>query len=225
MKKLMLAAVLLLLAAPATGRVTYTFVDYDTLGYHATDNVTGSNAVGDSVWVDSSAVLNVAPYDYMELQFIATKPPAGEVDSLLVLYVSAYEVLPRYYTDDVSRVEEDSSHVWGTVSTPCDSTVLPWLPNIAMRQAAAAAAAADTVAYNSLDGDADQPASFEIRVRFPVLPLAGEFWRPRAVSVPLVNTLGVPFTAQYAYFKWRTSGGSGDPLQTCIRVVLKGVGR
>lgn len=219
MKGMRLAAVLLaalsLWAGTALGEVKYTTLFYDTL-YAGV--------------ADSSAVVNISSYDYVALQLIPTQPKAGDgADSTLVLYVSAFEVLPKYYTAsaDTAAGEDgapaDTSDYEWTPSAVTDTTVVPWMPNLAIRQAEAGVAVADTIAYNSLDGSATLPTSFEVRVRFPARPIAGDVFRPRAVTVPLVSTTGVPFQARFAYFKWRSATMTDDHLVSNLRVILKGV--
>jgi hypothetical protein len=174
---------------------------------------------------DSSAVVNVSGYDRMWLDFIVTRPDGGTQDSTVVLFVSVKEVLPLFTTAShdtltgASAAPADTGN-WLLPSVVTDSTTVRWMPSGAYRQSAAASAAADTIAYNSLEGSATLPNSSEIRIRFAP-PVSG-LVNIRRVRVELVNTLGVPFRALYAQFKWRSSTFTDDHLVFNLRVVLGG---
>lgn len=198
-----------LLASPAlAGDVVYLKVFDDTLAINTPD---------------STAVVNVSGYDLINLVLVVTTMDGGDgADSTAIVYVETREVLPAYAVSRTSA-QYDSTSYQSVAAAVSDTSLVPWLANIAIRQTDAASAAADTIAYNSLDGSATLPGSGEIRVRFPARPVAGVVFRPRAVTVPLVSTLGVPFNARFAQFKFRLPGITDAHQAVNLRVVLKGV--
>jgi hypothetical protein len=177
--------------------------------------------------VDSSAVIRVNLYDRMWLDFIATKPDGGTLDSMVVLMVSVKEVLPLFVTASHDTLTgaltapADTSN-WALPSTVTDSTTVYWMPMAGMPPTVASGAQADTIGYNYLDRAALTPGSHEIRVRLAG-PISGQSHVAR-VRVELVNNFGVPFRAQHAQFKWRFVGGTAAStnLVTNLRVILGG---